>query len=110
MIRVRYSPERLWLSVEGHARSGPFGQDLVCAAVSALTLTLWENLRVLEAEDKLQEVCRELDSGSACLSCLPKTPFRREAEGIFLTVTRGLACLARVYPRFLRCQRLTETE
>lgn len=94
--------------MEGHAESGPFGHDLVCAAVSALTLTLWENLRILEAEDKLEQVCRELDGGSACLSCRPKPPFRQEAEDAFRTVTRGLACLAKVYPRSVRCQWLPE--
>lgn len=104
MIRARYCPRQLRLSVVGHAESGPFGQDLVCAAVSALTLTLWENLRVLEAENKLETVCRELEGGCACLSCLPKKSCRREAEGIFQTVTRGLSCLSRIYPRFIQVQ------
>lgn len=103
MIRVAYSREGLWVSVEGHAESGPFGQDLVCAAVSGLAVTLAENIRAMEKEGKLKDACRELDGGSARLSCEPKNRFRREAEAVFTTVIRGLNCLGRVYPRFIVC-------
>ena len=35
------------ISVKGHAGFAPPGRDLVCAAVSALTLTLAESLNAL---------------------------------------------------------------
>ena len=105
MIRVSYSSEELWIAVEGHAQSGPFGQDLVCAAVSALVLTLWENLRLLEKEEMVESVQQELEGGRAFLACKAKHRFRREAETVFHTVIRGLHCLGRVYPRFLTCTR-----
>ena len=38
MIRVTAEPERL--TVQGHAGFAPRGQDIVCAAVSALMLAL----------------------------------------------------------------------
>ena len=101
MIRAVYDRETLQLTVEGHAESGPYGKDLVCAAVSALTLTLWENLRLLEQADKLEGKLLDLDSGRACLSCNPKAPFRQEAEGVFQTVTRGIQCLSRIYPGYI---------
>lgn len=40
MIRVTAEPERL--TVQGHADFAPKGQDIVCAAVSALLLALCE--------------------------------------------------------------------
>ena len=36
------------VEVSGHARHGPYGSDIVCAAVSALTITLSESLRALD--------------------------------------------------------------
>ena len=46
MIRVVYEPNAHSMGAEGHAGSAPYGEDLVCAAVSALMLTLsraaWE--------------------------------------------------------------------
>lgn len=43
MIRVTAEPGRL--TAEGHADYGPAGQDIVCAAVSALLLALAERLQ-----------------------------------------------------------------
>lgn len=43
MIRVTAEPERL--TVQGHAGFAPRGQDIVCAAVSALMLALCERLQ-----------------------------------------------------------------
>lgn len=104
MIRVEYSRKGLWVSVEGHAESGPFGQDLVCAAVSSLAVTLGESIRAMEKEGKLKNARRELDAGSARLSCEPKYRFRKEAVAVFETVIRGLSCLGWVYPRFIVCR------
>lgn len=38
MITVTVNPDRI--DIRGHARAGPQGQDIVCAAVSALVQTL----------------------------------------------------------------------
>lgn len=43
MIRVTAEPERL--TVQGHAGFAPRGQDIVCAAASALMLALCERLQ-----------------------------------------------------------------
>lgn len=43
MICVRLEPERMTL--EGHAGYAPKGEDIVCAAVSALMLALAERLQ-----------------------------------------------------------------
>ena len=40
MIRVTYEPREHRLRVEGHALAAPAGEDLVCAAASALAWTL----------------------------------------------------------------------
>lgn len=43
MISVLITPNRIHVS--GHANTAPRGSDIVCAAVSALTLTLMEGLK-----------------------------------------------------------------
>ena len=48
------------LTITGHARAGPHGQDIVCAAVSALALTLIHSIEQL-TEDKIEY---EIESGN----------------------------------------------
>lgn len=48
MIEITVRPDHV--TVNGHARHGPPGEDIVCAAVSALTQTLEESLRALTAD------------------------------------------------------------
>ena len=43
------------LEASGHANYGPYGHDIVCSAVSALTLTLLQGLRDI-AEDEVEEI------------------------------------------------------
>ena len=43
MITVLVTPNRIHVS--GHANTAPKGSDIVCAAVSALTLTLIRGLK-----------------------------------------------------------------
>lgn len=40
MINVTYNRRETTLTVKGHAQSAPKGEDLICAAVSALAYTL----------------------------------------------------------------------
>lgn len=51
MIEVSVRKDRI--TVEGHARAGPFGQDTVCAAVSMLTQNLIKSVEDL-TEDKIE--------------------------------------------------------
>ena len=48
MIEITVRPDHI--KVNGHARHGPLGEDIVCAAVSALTQTLSESLKALTAD------------------------------------------------------------
>ena len=52
MIRVIYHPQHNRLTADGHAGSGPQGHDLVCAAISALALTLAGNVSYMQAPSK----------------------------------------------------------
>lgn len=40
MIKCRYDRENYTLTIEGHANFAPYGQDIVCAGISALEAAL----------------------------------------------------------------------
>ena len=65
MIEVRVRQDSLSLS--GHAGYGPRGQSIVCAAVSAITLTMIEGLREI-AGIRLTEIVDMPSRVSAGLS------------------------------------------
>ena len=48
MIRVHIEPDSVTLS--GHAGAAPYGQDIVCAAVSVLTINLYNSIRTLTGD------------------------------------------------------------
>ena len=51
MITITTTPHTL--TITGHARAAPHGQDIVCAAVSALALTLIHSIEQL-TEDRIE--------------------------------------------------------
>ncbi len=76
------------VTIRGHAGSGPYGQDLVCCAVSALTLTLVVNLEQIGSP----VIC--LLPGDTEISCVP-TP---EAVQVFECIWKGFEVFARMFP------------
>lgn len=76
------------LTIRGHAGSGPYGQDLVCCAVSALTLTLAVNLKQKEQA----VIC--LQPGDTEIFSAP-TP---EAEQVFDCIWKGFEVFAQMFP------------
>ena len=79
MIRIFYDGETS-LRISGHAGSAPKGQDLICAAVTALALTLREN-----AENS------ELSSGNAS--------FSGGNPEVYQAMARGFSLLAKTFPK-----------
>ena len=85
MIRItRGSPA--CVTLEGHACSDVYGKDLVCAAVSALALTLAANVENLEGAEIL------LEPGNSRISCSP------DAAGMFVCICIGFQLLAEKFP------------
>ena len=48
------------ITIKGHAGYGPYGQDIVCAGVSALTYTLISSIEVL-TKDRIEYTIRSGD-------------------------------------------------
>lgn len=86
MIRVVYTKNRLTL--RGHAGYAPRGQDIVCAAVSALIYAL---VAALEEKGAVQEV--QIRPGQVSVAST------EGCEAEFRMIRCGLAQLAARYPQ-----------
>ena len=102
MIHVLYHPKYCKVSVRGHARSGEPGRDLVCAAASALAVTLAENVTAMERAGQVRELQVTLRPGLAEVCCVPRAGHRATARLVMNVIGMGWERLAREYPEFLR--------
>ena len=99
MINVTYYREYNRVTVEGHAGSGPEGHDLVCAAVSALALTLAGNVAYMETQEAVRNVITDLKEGNAQIQCTPYRRYKDSVEQIFRAICVGFELLATKYPK-----------
>lgn len=90
MIRVRFTPRRL--TVLGHAAYAPAGQDIVCAAASAL---VWALIGALEERGSVAELV--VRPGYVTVSSSEEDP-------AFAVVRRGLEQLSGRYPDHVRVE------
>ena len=93
-IDVKRRNRRVVVSVKGHAASAPKGEDLVCAAVSTLILTLREAL----VRAKAQGFECSLEDGNAII----KFKQDKYTKPYMHTVMCGFDFLASAYPQYIK--------
>jgi uncharacterized protein YsxB (DUF464 family) len=98
MIHVVYHRLYNRVTVEGHAGSGPEGHDLVCAAVSALALTLAGNVAHMQTQDAVYDVSIKLNEGNAEIQCTAYRRYKDSVAQIFRSICVGFELLATKYP------------
>ena len=98
MIEVTYYKQYNRVTVNGHAGAGPEGHDLVCAAVSAITLTLAGNVAYMGSRDAVRNVITELKEGNAEIQCTANRRYKDSVEQIFRAICVGFELLAAKYP------------
>ncbi len=97
MITVKYDLNSFLLDIRGHAEYAPYGKDIVCAAVSALsqTLAMW-----LSEYAPCMEEAPRIDTGEGLLiQCSPKPVWRCEIMLLYQFVIKGMQRIAAEYPR-----------
>ncbi len=105
MTRVRFYHDLAGFicgfSVIGHAGQAEKGEDIVCAGLSALTITA---ANALETVAKVQPLVRTRDGFlSVRLPRKGLSPRQaHDARVILRTVRRGLADMAAAYPQYVR--------
>lgn len=98
MIQVTYYRTYNRVTIEGHAGAGPEGHDLVCAAVSAIALTLAGNVSYMESQKAVHDVTIRLDDGNAEIQCTPYRRYKDSVAQILRAVCVGFELLATKYP------------
>lgn len=101
MIKATYYRRYNRLTIEGHARSGEPGHDLVCAGASTLAYTLAANVANLEAQGHARNVIMKLESGDAEISCTVRGGAMAIVARIYEAVCVGFEILARDYPQYI---------
>lgn len=101
-ISIRERNEFFDICMIGHAETGEYGKDIVCAALSAFAYVLREVFRVLQEEGKLPGPEMELRPGLVRM----KVPIPKEAEHTVRTVIhaviRNIQALQGQYPQAVK--------
>lgn len=90
------------LTVRGHAGSARRGEDLVCAAASALVLALCRTVTELEKQGALEVLELKAQPGDARIVCRPGAD--GYTQGAFRTAAEGLKLLAELFPGYVRVE------
>lgn len=98
MITVTYYRNDNRVIMEGHAKSAPIGQDLVCASASILiqTLVTFVNNMVEAGQTKCPII--KLSEGHAFVHCNAPKRYKSIVTFAFDTICAGFDLLAHDYP------------
>lgn len=92
----------LVVNVKGHTDYAEEGKDIVCAAVSILTITIAQLIRDFYAEGKLRKKPQiDLLEGDTTLACKPLNKYREEVSCAFSVAITGYKLLALNYPEYV---------
>ncbi len=101
MIKIIHYPKYNQVTVEGHAGAAPKGEDLVCAACSAIYHTLAANAMGWKELGYLRDLrIKEID-GYAQVSYMPNSRYKNVLAAIADGICKGFEVLARDYPEWV---------
>ena len=102
MIKIVYNIQENAVSIEGHAHSAEYGHDLVCAAVSALALTLATNVEYMQMHGAVEDSVINLAEGHAEIRCTAKgSEYTASIKQMFVHICVGFEVLSEQYPKFI---------
>jgi len=93
--------DRFIVSVDGHAGYAPAGEDIICAAASALALTLIEASHRFDEDGALSHFSYSIDKGSVQLDMTVKDWAMERVEAVVDAVTGGFLMLEEHYPEYI---------
>ena len=98
MIKVVYHRDLNRVTVEGHAKSGETGHDLVCASATILVYTLASFVENMKNARQAYNPKTELKEGDALICCTPPNRYKGAVTLVFDSICGGFELLARDYP------------
>lgn len=106
MVKITWYPKHNQLTIEGHAKAAPAGEDLVCAGVSAIWHTLAANAMAWKDMDYLVDLRAQEIPGYCQLSYVPRARWKNLLAAIAGGIVLGLEWMAREYPECIEFKRL----
>ena len=98
MITVTYYREDNRVIMDGHANSGPVGEDLVCASASILIQTLIAFVNNMKAAGQTKCPIVKLSDGHAFIECNAPKRYKSSVTLVFDSICAGFELLAHDYP------------
>lgn len=93
-IDIKRKNRRVVVHVTGHAKAAAKGEDIVCAAVSVLVLTLQQVM----VREKAQNLEYRLSEGDALITFLQD----KKTKPYMHTVMCGFDFMANMYPQYIK--------
>lgn len=96
-ITIQKIKEVYDIRLKGHANYQP-GNDIVCAAVSALTFALAQKAVDMDAEEKGHIIERQIEPGDTRIAFLPGKTAEEEWKIALSTIVEGYNLIQAVHP------------
>lgn len=96
------------MTLKGHARAAPKGEDLICAAATTLAYTAAQAVSFFYEQGKLKRIPKiDMRDGSAVVIATPTQEGYAEVLHAFWVVQCGIHLLCCNYPEHIRMEYLT---
>lgn len=112
MIDCRFYIKRdngsIHMTIRGHAKTAPSGQDLVCASATMLAYTVAQAVQFMFEQGKLKRKPKiDIKEGDATVIATPMDDEYAEALHTFYVAQCGAHVLAHNYPQHVKLEHLT---
>ena len=107
MTKIIYDRDELSLSMEGHALSNKYGEDIICAAESMLLMCLEK--RLMDFGESVITTERK-SPGRVYLQALPDDESEQLCRESFDTIYAGCALLAQYEPDYVSAREYMKEE
>ena len=96
MTKIHMDWERLELTAEGHADAGSYGEDIVCAGISAIITALGQYMLRYEKHMRPELTLR---SGMSRIRARPVWGWKDRTREAYRQAVDGLTITAECYPK-----------
>ena len=106
MTKAKMDWKKMTLELDGHAGSAPYGQDIVCAAISILSQSLVNALADLSVKYNLTGVqwFGTAEEGKLKVQAMVCWANLSLVRGYFEVAVTGLRMIAEKYPEYIKLE------
>ena len=98
MVNITYHRDISRVTIEGHAKSGEIGNDLVCASVSILAQTLAAFVENMKEAKQTRYPTINIKEGDTVIDARPQSRHKDAVKLVFDSICAGFDLLAQESP------------